>query len=166
MAFIAGAYVATYNNLRVGQLSEGITMNHVTYKEIIIGDQGGRSAQDAVYQGTDVTSDFIMMEWNSAAAVQVFWPYGVTWLNSGVVGRLDVQQSICKGLILTAIIGPPAQALAAPASATLTKSILHEDFPVNTIFKSAHRKIPIRMRHYPDPTNFTSNNTLSYGILT
>lgn len=163
MAFIAGAYTATYNALRVGQLAEGITFHSVTYKEIITGDQLARAAQDAVFQGIDVTSDYILLEWNAAAALGIYWPYGTAFLNSGVVGRLDVQQNIAKGLVLTAIGGPPAGALGAPGTVTLSRSILHEEFPVDAVFASKLRKIPIRMRHYPDPSQFASDNTALYG---
>lgn len=149
MAFIAGAYTFTWNSLSLGQLFEGLTLNHVTFKEIIRGDNFAQAAQDAVFQGIDITSDCILNEWNAAAAATLFWPYGTPWLTAGVVGRLDVQQTLAKSLIGTAVTGPPAQSLAAPATITLPRSILHENFPVQHIFRPAHRKVPIRMRHYP-----------------
>lgn len=166
MAFIAGAYSAVYNSLSIGQLSEGITIHTVTYKEIITGDNLARGAQDAVFQGTDVTSDFTLMEWNLAGAKAVFWPYGTgTFLTNSIVGRLDVQQSLAKSLVLTAYAGPPAATLGG-ATVTLGSSMIHEDFPVDHILRSAHRKVPIRMRHYPDSATFASNLTALYGVLT
>lgn len=183
--YVAGSYLITYNGVSIGQTSEGIAIHTASYKEIITGDQLGRAAQDAVYQGTDVTSDFILMEWNLQSSMLAMWPYssnndgnlinaGIpinSFLTAGVVGRMDVQQGLVSSLNLTAIQGPPARQLQAPTTITLQQSILHEDFPVDHIFATKHRKVPIRMRHYPRFLNPNPNSGLPdysavYGSIT
>lgn len=160
MSFLAGGYTVTYNGASVGQLFEGITFQAVHHKEIITGDNFARAAQDAVFQGVDITSDFTLTEWNAAGAQGLYWPYGTTFLTALVVGRLDVGSSLAKSLVLTAVAGTPAAA--SPATATLTRSILHEDFPVPHIFRPAHRRLPVRLRHYPTE----SGTSAVYGTLT
>ena len=163
MSFIAGHYVCLHNTVTIGQLKDGWTGHTVTYKELIQGDNLARGAQDAVFQGIDMTSDFTLMEWDLAQCKLLFWPYGSgTWLTCGVVGRLDVQQSLAKAFKLTAVAGPPAAAN--PATLTMDLSILHEDFPVDHIFAPKHRLVPIRLRHYP---TISSNGTsVVYGTAT
>ena len=148
MSFIAGGYTVTFDAASVGQLFEGLTFSNVVHKEVILGDNIARAAQDSVFQGVDVTSDFALNEWDNAAAIVMYWPYGATWLAAGVVGRVEKQQSLCKSMVLTAIAGTPAATQ--PATLTLPNSIIHEEFPVNHIFRPALRRIPLRMRHYPD----------------
>ncbi len=162
MSFIAGPYSVTYDSATCGQLVEGLTFSNVVHKEMIVGDNLARAVQDDVFQGIDVTSDFALMEWDNAKALLMYWPYGSTWLVAGVVGRVSKQQSLCKSLVLTAIAGTPAAT--APASLTLPNSILHEEFPVQHIFKPAHRKVPLRFRHYPDLNSQTLVST--YGTST
>lgn len=164
MAFISGGYTVTYNAVATGQLFEGFTFNHTVFKEIITGDNIARAAQDAVFQGIDLSSDFTLGEWNKTTLLPLFWPYGAAWLTAGVVGRLDVGSSLVKQLILTAIAGTPAAT--EPATLTLPRSIIHEDFPVQTIMKPAHRRVPMRMRHYPALAVAGDPTSVIYGTLT
>lgn len=164
MAFISGGYTVTYNAVSTGQLFEGFTFQHTAHKEIITGDNIARAAQDAVFQGIDLTSDFTLGEWDKVTLLPLFWPYGAAWLTAGVVGRLDVGSGIVKQLVLTAIAGTPASLQ--PASLTLPRSIIHEDFPVQTIMRPAHRRVPLRMRHYPALASPNDPTSVIYGTLT
>lgn len=161
MSFIAGGYTVTYDGNSVGQLFEGVTFTNVAHMEVIIGDNIARAAQDVVFQGIDVTSDFALMEWDVAAAINMYWPFGTAWLNAGVVGRVAKQQSLAKQIVMTAIAGTPAATQ--PATLTLPNSLLHEGFPVQHIFRPAHRRVPLRMRHFPD---IQQDYTSIYGTTT
>lgn len=166
--FVSGGYTVTYNAVSLGQLFEGFTFQHTAHKEIITGDNIARAAQDAVFQGIDVTSDFTLGEWSRTTLLPVFWPYGAAWLTAGVVGRLDVGSGLVKQLVLTAIAGTPAAIADGTQVLTLTlpRSIIHEDFPVQTIMRPAHRRVPLRMRHYPALAIPNDPTSVIYGTLT
>lgn len=149
MTLIAGPYTATYAAVSIG-ITEGLQLNHVFYKQPVTGDNQGRSVQDAVYQGCDVTSDFALLEWDLASVEDMFWPYGASFLTAAVPGRVDIASSLVSSLVLTAVAGTTAAA--DHASVTLPRSIIHEDFPVNHIFRPELRRVPMRLRHYPDAT--------------
>ena len=164
MSFISGPYTVTYDGATIGQLFEGLTFSVVHHKEIITGDNLARAAQDAVYQGTDMTSDFTLSEWDQAKAILLYNPYGATWLVTSVVGRVDYQQSLVKSLVLTAVAGTPAATAANSATVTLPQTIIHEEFPVSHIFRPQHRRVPVRVRHYPEIN--ASTLAATYGTAT
>jgi hypothetical protein len=158
MSFVAGAYTVTHDAITVGQLKAGITWQWTAYGEIITGDNFARAAQDIVFQGIDMVVDYELMEWDEAGAEDVYWPWGSAWLSAGVVGRIAVQQSLHKQLVATAIAGTPA-ATFGPASVTLPRVILHEDFPVQTVYAPQHRRMPVRQRAFPDANGVYGTKT-------
>lgn len=159
MSFVAGQYTATLAASTVGQIERGINSTHSFMKQLIVGDNFAQAVQDAVFLGADVVFDYRLMEYNAAAVRQAMWPYGSTWLSvTSVLGTMDVQNSIVAQLILTALAGTPA-ATSGPATITLPKVILRENFPVNILFAPELRVIPISQRVYPSSTNV-------YGTLT
>jgi hypothetical protein len=146
MAFIAGQYTATYAGAAVGQILEGVTIEHTFFKQIITGDNMAETPQDAVFRGAAVFCQFTLMEYNAAGARAVFWPYGTTYLSiTKVIGTLDSVNSAT--LILTAL--PNSPAATAPATITATMAILAEGYPVGILMAPALRTVPIRMRFYP-----------------
>lgn len=155
MAFIAGQYTVTYGGSTVGQIANGITIEHTVLKRLITGDNHAEAPQDAVYRGEHVFAQFTLLEYNATSAKAAFWPYGATYLTGGIRGRLD--SAIYAALVLTALAGTPAAAT--PASATLSKSILAEGYPVGILFAPDLREVPIRQRVYP-------NDSYVYGTLT
>ncbi len=155
MSFVAGQYTVTLGGSTVGQLREGIALEHTVFKEPITGDNHAKARQDAVYQGEDLTVDYVLLEYNATAARAAFWPYGATYLTGGVRGRLDT--AVAAQLVATALAGTPAAAL--PATFTLPRCILSAGFPVRLLFVPALRTIPIRQDIYPDASYV-------YGTLT
>lgn len=145
MGFIAGQYLVTYGGSTVGQIKEGITIDHTVMKQKIQGDNMGLADQDGIYLGSNVYGSFTLLEYNATAARAAFWPYGASYLSGGIVGRLD--SGLAAALVLTAIAGTPASSL--PATLTLTYAILAEGFPVGLLFRPTLREIPIRMQAYP-----------------
>jgi hypothetical protein len=168
MSYIAGPYTYTYdsvylgNNASLGTTQDGMTINVTSFKELIVGDNMGRTVQDAVFTGQDCTSDLTLNEWDRAAAQALFMPYGTAFLSFAVVGRVDVQQLLAKSLVCTAIAGTPAAN--SPATITLSRTILHEDYPINHILRAAHRRVPLRLRHYP--TLNTETMVARFGVTT
>ncbi len=160
MAFIAGQYTATLvvsTPVTLGQMTNGITLEHQAFGQDIIGDNQGDTPQDSVFRGMSVHGNYVLMEYDAAAAAGAMWPYGTAYLTMGVVGRMDVASSMVAQLVMTAIAGTPAAA--APASVTFPLAILAKGFPVGLLFAPAHRVIPIRQRFYP-------NSSGVFGTLT
>lgn len=153
MPFIAGQYTVTYDPpgvgavATIGQIQQGILLEHRVFKEYITGDKMARMRQDAVFQGSDQFVEFRLMEYDATNAAVLFWPYGSAWLTlSNVIGTLDSANAGI--LVLTALAGTPAAA--APASITLPLVILSENFPVGILLAPQLRTIPLRLDVFPD----------------
>lgn len=158
MSFLAGSYTGVWNSLSLGQVLDGFTFHSSVAKALIQGDNEGERIQDAIYEGEDLTSDFVCLEGDAAAFPTLIWPYSATWLTGGVPGRVDSQQSLVKSLVLTAVAGTPNAGDIATLTCAL--SILHENYPVDIILSARRqRNIPVRMRHYP-------NGSRVYGVAT
>lgn len=145
MSFIAGRYTATWNNLALGQHSDGIRVSHQHFKRLIVGDNFGDGPQDAIYRGSEFFVSGTLMEANAAAMPSLAWPYGNIY-EAGEPGRMDVAGSFVKSLVLTAITGTPAAST--PATLTCTRAIIAENFPIEILFGPDLREIPYRMRCY------------------
>ena len=157
MAFIAGRYTATWNNLALGQTAEGFRLSHQFFKRLITGDAFAEAPQDAVYRGSELTIAYRLIQYDAAAAQTLMWPYSATLFDMGVIGRTDVGSAIAKSLILTAVAGTPAAAT--PATLTFPTSILQEGFPVELLFAPDLREIPMRQRIYPNSSGVFGTQT-------
>ncbi len=157
--FIAGGYTCTYNSKALGQMADGIRMTYELFKKVITGHLGGDTPQDAVYRGQNRTSSFRLIEADSAGIADLLYPYSDTvgdeW-DLGVIGLLDVRgqgggspTSRARSMVLTAISGTSA-ANDAAATITLPYSILHHNYPVETLLAPDLKEIPVRMMHYPN----------------
>jgi hypothetical protein len=149
--FMAGGYTSTWNGLACGQTAQGYRLSHQFFKRIITGDKYGQAPQDAVYQGAEMHIQFNLIEYMEAAIATIMWPYGA-YLTMGVVGRLDVQQSLVKQMLFTAVATTPAAAALSPATLTLPLCMLSEGFPVELLMAPDLKEIPIRMRIYANDT--------------
>jgi len=162
VAFIAGKYDVTYNGAEVGQIQEGITIEHQHFGQIITGDNLADGPQDMVFRGTAVFVQFNLIEWDQALASAIFSPWGSAYLTQSIkVGNLASDN--WKVLELTALEGTPANSTT-PKTITFDSAILAENFPVSVLFAPALRTVPIRMRVFPDST--TDYGTANYGTLT
>jgi hypothetical protein len=148
VSFICGKYAVTYGTSpgSAGQTGfNTLRVSHQVFKQLIIGDNFAQAPQDAVYQGAEMFVQFTMIEYNASKAAAIFWPYGTTIYDMGVIGRLDV--GVAEPLILTALAGTPAAAT--PATLTFADAILAEGFPVEWLYAPSLREVPIRQRIYP-----------------
>ena len=163
--FRSGGYTATWNGLACGQTAQGYRLSHQFFKRIITGDSLAESPQDAVYRGAEMHIQFNLIEYAKAAIQTIMWPYG-TYLSMGIVGRLDMQQLICRTLVLTAVAGTPSAAALSPASLTFPyNTILAEGFPVELLMAPDLKEVPIRMRIYPSEGVF-GGSTSVFGTQT
>lgn len=149
MAFVAGQYTATLAGSTVGQLEQGINLSHSFNKQMIVGNNMGSTIQDGCFQGADMTVEYRLMEYNATSALAAFWPYGTTFMKVvSLPGMFDVQNSLYAALVLTALAGTPA-ATHGPASITIPRAILRENFNVQMLLDTTLRVIPIQQRAYP-----------------
>ena len=150
MPFIAGGYSCTWNALAIGQTADGYRLTHQVFKRLITGDTYAETPQDAVYRGAEAAIAMRLIEYDAAAVQTIKWPYGTgatpKW-TLGLIGGLDVASSLVKSLVLTAIVGTTAATV--PATLTASKTILHENFPVEILFAPDLREVPLRLRLYP-----------------
>ena len=156
MGFISGKYSLTYDGSTVGQIKDGIRLNHSVFKRLITGDNFADAPQDAIFRGMEMFAEYTLLEYNATKAALAMWPYGSGYLNmSVVIGTLDSANA--KQIVMTALTGTPAAA--APATVTFPLAILAEGFPVQLLFAPDLREIPIRQRLYP-------NSSGVFGTLT
>ena len=143
MAYIAGAYTATYNGMTVGEASSGFTLRYTVRKRLITGDNHARTPQDAVYQGHDFFVQFVLNEFDATAAQAAFWPYDASFGDNGVVGVLDSAKY--KAFVLT-----PVSGTSATLTYTFDRTILAEDFPVEILKAPDLKEVPMLLRAYPN----------------
>lgn len=162
MTKIAGAFNVywggTSSNEHVGQIADGITIEHFVNKRLITGDNEGLTPQDAVYQGHEVFVEFTLMEYDNARVQDMFWPYDTTTIgDQGAVGRLDVGSSLTKQLYMDHVAvgsesaGAGTTAASQPTTWSASNAILAEGFPVRMFYgPNDYRAVPLRMRLYPN----------------
>jgi len=157
--FIAGGYTVTYNAKALGQMADGFRFSYEVFKRIITGHLGGDTPQDAVYRGQQRTSQFRLIEANSAGINDLLYQFSATigseW-ELGTIGLMDVRGNgggsptvRAKQLVLTAITGTSA-ANDAAATMTIPYSALHPNFPVEVLLAPDLKEVPIRLIHYPN----------------
>lgn len=156
MSFLAGGYTSSWNANAMGQAEDGYTTSHQIFYEHIRGDSYGETVQDSVVRGYDMDISWTGIEFNAAGMQGAFWPTSATIYTIGTVGRMAVASSLAKVLVLTAVAGTPAATT--PATLTFTYSKLKEGFPVELLYAPRLRKVPLRMRIWP--------NSGVYGTIT
>lgn len=156
--FIAGPYSATYATIALGLTEDGFELRFRPEKQLVNqSDLYGDTILDAVYRGGNYMMAYNMIEYGSAVAAGVQWPYGPAVSTipvdgvMGTVGMMDVASTKAKATILTAIAGTTAAAT--PATLTASQSILAEGSEVSLQFVSKLRTVPIAKRLYPYSAN-------------
>ena len=156
MSNISGAYSATYNANALGITNKGFQLSYQIFKEKIVGDVLGDSTLDSIYLGADSYFDTVLNEYNAAGAQAAFWPYHPTFGKLGLIGQSD--SLVASALVLTAIPNTKAAAEIA-ATITIPVAILAEGFPVEMLFSSRHRKVPLRMQCLPTQVGAVTTGT-------
>ena len=147
MAFLAGAYSATYGGAALGTIDDGFELEWSQTIEDILSDSF-RARQDGVFQGIEMQLRFVLNEPLSAGVAALAWPWDATEGKSGVVGRL--MTSMAQALVLTKCTGNAAS----PTTLTFTRAVLWTD-PVTTKFSSEQRKVAVNVAILPVPISTT-----------
>jgi hypothetical protein len=149
-ATISGPYTATYNAKAVGMTRDGFRLSHEHFKRMITADQFGDTPLNSIYRGRAQFVEFEIVEAAAAAIAEMIEPYTSVTLALGAIGQSDMTIGSCTGaskaLVLTRI-GTGCNTT--PASLTLNNVILAENYPVNILYGSDLRQIPVRLRSYP-----------------
>ena len=154
MPFIAGGFTATLGGNPIGQLAEGFTIEWFSNQQPITGDNLGRTPQDHVMQNIEVFVEMTLLEWNAhaTASQSLFWPFNATLGTGPIVGSLASGIAFLP-LVLTAVVGTPADGISAQNLWTFPDVQLQEGFPVRILLAPALRDIVLRLRVYPDSSN-------------
>ena len=155
MSFLAGRYTATLGASALGQTKDGFRVSHSSFEQPITGDAMAQTVQDAVHQGAEMHVAFTGIEYNAAGMQNAFWPFSSTIYDMGVIGRL--RSAIADSLVLTAVAGTPAAA--APATATFLLTQLAAGFPVELLFATALREVPLRFAVLPNSSGILGSQT-------
>ena len=149
MPFTSGRYTATWNALAIGQSADGFRISHSFMKRHITGDRFADTVQDSIIRGMEVNVEFRAIEFDAAAIQTLMNPFGTGYAMGDHTGKLVVQNSFTRALVLTAAQTNPGPL---PATSTLYQTILAEGFPVTLLMAPDLREVPIRLRAYPGPT--------------
>jgi hypothetical protein len=177
MSFVAGMYLIGYNAKVCGQTAEGIVFDRTMFKRLITGDWMGQAAQDGIHMGMDLASMLTFLEYDAAAMVDIIRPYNgaATNIQTAYPGVLDVKHGVAKSLVLTSLLtgtiinanGGTGASSITPATRTLPRTILAENYPVRELFGANLRDLPIKFRHYPTQrTQSTGEGGGEYGTET
>lgn len=159
MSFISGAYVATYGGLSLGLLEDGVDIEWSKLGEPIKSDVGGDMQLDGIYRGMECMLNFVLSEYDAAAAQACFWPVDPVFGDIGQVGRLD--SSMVQPVVLTKCAGTNA----VPSVFTFPAVLLENGHRVQAGLKNRHRKLPIQLRVYPIYIGNPPYNTCSEARL-
>jgi hypothetical protein len=156
MAFIAGAFAATFEGAPIGQIEDGFTIEYFSHRRMITGDNAGRAPQDGINLGLEVFVEFTLLEWpaiGNTCLDSLQWPFAnadgvVTIGDHGVIGELDSES--VEPLVLTAVAGTSAAGLTTDDVWTFPNTMLAEGYPVRITLSPDLRTLPLRLRVYPD----------------
>lgn len=147
MTLIAGPYTVTYNSQVLGIIEDAWSLEITPSVDSIQGDNLGDSVQDGVYRGGNCFLDFVLQEFDAAAARLAFWPYNSIFGDVGQVGTL--QSSFAKTLVLTAVAGTTAFTEGPKTITSTDNCVLAANFPIRMLFGSRLRSVPIRFQLLP-----------------
>ncbi len=153
MSMIAGPYTGTYNAKALGLTREGYRLSHEFFKRMITADEAGDAPVNAVYRGRSQFIDFELLQAGAAAVAELIEPYAASAgvpFTMGVVGSLDVALGECPGAAKQIVLTRINSCMTSPVSATFPLSVIAEGYPINLLYGSDLRQIPIRLRAYPN----------------
>lgn len=146
MTFVAGPYTGVWNSLALGITEDGFDWELQEGEEQITGDNMGDTIQDHVYRGHFLNIETVLEEFDTAALPTILWPFHATLGTHGQAGVLGTSKA--KPLVLTAVLGTTASTR--PATMTFPLTILDPQFRSKLKMASRLKKIPIRLRAYPN----------------
>jgi hypothetical protein len=170
MAFLTGAFNATYDGLPLGVTEDGFEQVTTRIQEDIICDQY-RGPLDGIFQGIRMQIRMVLMELNLPGVRRLLWPYdhdadGVIGASAGVGGAYTIEgagrvgpigtllSAVARPLILTPCPGTSSALLGNPlnggvlSNITYFKCVLSADAQA-VKFSSSLRKLPVTLDVLP-----------------
>jgi len=146
---VAGPYSSTYNGKNAGQTRDGYRLSHEFFKRLITSDENGDAPVNAIYRGRAQFVEFELIEAGRAAVIDLTEPYGGgVPLVMGPIGQVDLTVGSCAGVAKPLVLTSMGICTAAPASVTFPLAILAEGYPINMLYGTDPRQIPVRLRVY------------------
>jgi hypothetical protein len=156
---VAGQYAVTWNAVAMG-LFEGNrqspTIEMRRFSQILNStDAYGQTPIAGFSQGAEAFFRAVLLEYKTGN-VTALWPFG-TLLNVPPVSVDDY--TLAQSLVLTGQAGSinPMN----PVSITATHAFIAEGYPVELLFNTELRTLPLRMRLWP----YFTSTTLNFGTL-
>lgn len=152
MAYFAGHYTVTYDGSALGNSQDGWRWSHQVNKRPITADAFGDTVIDSIYRGLEYFLAGTLLEYNAAGVTKILGAYGDTLaeMDLGKIGKLDVQHSLVKQIVLTSVLNADVSPSVTPATRTVPLCALAENFPVEILFANDLRTVPLRFRVYPN----------------
>ena len=143
--FIAGPYTATFNSADVGITEEGYRISQeASYQEISPSDAYGDTVLDLIYRGGNVFCRYDSKAYK-AGSIAAAWPFASLGA-LGTVGTLmaGAGTPLTKSFVMTRVLTQST-----PTSITATRACLAKNFPVELLFDSKLRTVPVRKQFLP-----------------
>lgn len=158
----AGPYTGTWNSVAIGFTIEGYQLATRFLKQMIDRtDLYGNTMIDSIHQGANTTIRYDSRNYDAGNLGPAF-PYGglgIVMSTTKPVGYND--RAHAQALVLTSTANTPAAA--APATLTASKTTLSENFPVEMLFDSTARKIPVQMNLIPYESGSSAGTLIHYS---
>lgn len=145
---VSGPYTATWNSVAVGFTVEGYRLSVNFLKEFIDQtDLFGRTMIESIHQGANAQLQYDSRCYDAGNLGPAF-PYGgigIIMSTTKPIGYGD--RTHANAFVLTATANTPAAA--APATLTASKAHIRPDYPIELLFDSKARIVPIQLSLYP-----------------
>lgn len=145
---VAGPYTGTYNALAIGFTIDGFKWRFDFKEELIQKtDLFAQTIIDSIYQGMNAGISYKsrVYDANNVAPISPWGALGVVYTAAAPIARSA--RAVAKAFVLTSVAATPAAA--APASLTAALSLLEGGTPVELLFDSSAREIPVALRIFP-----------------
>jgi len=142
MSIIRGSYNATYNALAVGNTEIGFRHSYSYQGRSINFDAVGGTPVDTIFEGIQMTIDFVAQEYDAAAIGALRWPFNAIIGTVKPAGLSMWQQA--KPFILTGCTTGVN-----PMTITFIKAILAPDFDLDIDYSHRERPLPMRLIVFP-----------------
>lgn len=161
MAFIAGAFTATYapaagSAVSIGATREGFRVRENIHVQHIVSDVAGDAPVDGIMQGVEVTVSLDYIDYALIkAAIYAASTQGQPLSKVGYLEAATASQTGLGGaLVLTPVSNTPADLADTPNGTwTFHAAIVESD--VETLLSSKLRQGPITFRCYPNSSGVT-----------
>lgn len=145
---VSGPYTATWNSVAVGFTVEGYQLTVNFLKQMIDQtDLYGRTMIDTIHQGANARLRYDSRCYDAGNLGPAF-PYGGIGIVMSAAKPVGYNDRVhAQALVLTSTANTPAAA--APVTLTAGKSHIAPDYPIELLFDSKARQIPVQLQLIP-----------------